>query len=392
MRILFTSHAMPSHLRLLLPVALAASQAGHTVAIAAPEAAAGFVTSYGLGHLAAGRNWLEARSGQQPALGSLSGGLSSYEMRASAEAVTDMMTGEPALCTARDVIALAAGWRPDLVVRGSTEFGGYLAAEVLGVPHASVTVSGRTGGIFSPSRLAPVINAHRRALGLAPDPTGKRAYRFLHACLTPRSFDPAEGVIPNTRFYGHIPARLPRERLPGWLARVPTDRPLIYASLGTILPFAAASGPAVLRDLVAALGKLECHAIISTQGTLDPAENPHPHVSLVDHIPQSLLLEACDLFVTHGGYNSVLEALRTGVPMVAVPFFGDGTHNAARCAARGVARVLPADDIGVEPLLAACQQVLGDPSYAQRVRAVQRQLLTLPSAGDLAADLAGLAS
>ncbi|MGJ3587567.1 nucleotide disphospho-sugar-binding domain-containing protein, partial [Lactococcus lactis] len=42
------------------------------------------------------------------------------------------------------------------------------------------------------------------------------------------------------------------------------------------------------------------------------------------------------LFVTHAGCNGVREALTAGVPMVALPLFGDQHRNAARIQDLGV--------------------------------------------------------
>ena len=50
-------------------------------------------------------------------------------------------------------------------------------------------------------------------------------------------------------------------------------------------------------------------------------------------MPQPLLLARCDAFVTHGGFNSVKEALSSGVPMVVVPISADQPYSAERCAA-----------------------------------------------------------
>uniref|UniRef100_A0A914HJY3 glucuronosyltransferase n=1 Tax=Globodera rostochiensis TaxID=31243 RepID=A0A914HJY3_GLORO len=46
------------------------------------------------------------------------------------------------------------------------------------------------------------------------------------------------------------------------------------------------------------------------------------------------------LFITHGGLNSVNEAIKFGVPMILFPFFGDQYNCAEALAARGVAKVL----------------------------------------------------
>jgi hypothetical protein len=49
-------------------------------------------------------------------------------------------------------------------------------------------------------------------------------------------------------------------------------------------------------------------------------------------VPQPLLLESADLIVTHGGFGSVVEAIRTGTPIVLLPMFSDQPHNEARTA------------------------------------------------------------
>ncbi|CAK9000087.1 unnamed protein product [Durusdinium trenchii] len=52
-------------------------------------------------------------------------------------------------------------------------------------------------------------------------------------------------------------------------------------------------------------------------------------------LPQLELLQKCNVFVTHGGANSVHEALSFGVPMVVIPIFGDQPVNADTVAKTG---------------------------------------------------------
>ena len=55
-------------------------------------------------------------------------------------------------------------------------------------------------------------------------------------------------------------------------------------------------------------------------------------------LPQVALLEHADLLVTHGGNNSITEALHHGVPMVVLPFSTDQFDGAAAIE-RGLAGV-----------------------------------------------------
>lgn len=61
---------------------------------------------------------------------------------------------------------------------------------------------------------------------------------------------------------------------------------------------------------------------------VDELGQPPANVSLHEAVPQLELLPLCDAFVTHGGANSMHEALAYAVPMCVVPVFGDQPTNA----------------------------------------------------------------
>ncbi|MFC5062158.1 nucleotide disphospho-sugar-binding domain-containing protein [Actinomycetospora atypica] len=100
---------------------------------------------------------------------------------------------------------------------------------------------------------------------------------------------------------------------------------------------------------------------------------------VTDWVPQTLVLQSADLFVTHGGYNGIREAVRHGVPMVVVPQFGDQDHNADRIAALGLgARVPPAGTATPDDVATAVAAVLADRTVRTTVRAAHRAMLALP--------------
>src|SRR5437016_5020678 len=79
--------------------------------------------------------------------------------------------------------------------------------------------------------------------------------------------------------------------------------------------------------------------------------------------PQTLLLRRCDLFVTHGGFNRVKEALTEGAPMVVLPVSADQPYCAQRCADLGLAVTVSGDDRTPMATRDAARSVLGDPSF-----------------------------
>src|SRR5436305_2859469 len=382
MRILFTCIKASSHLRVLVPVAHAAQARGHTVAVAVEPAMREEVsTGYGLEFLPAGRYW----SGDPATAETVARQLVFNAHEAYTTTLVErIFLGDAALDMARDVVALAEEWQPDLVVRLAEEFGGYLAAEHLGLPHAAVASGVRP--LLTPRTVAPRLRRLREGFGLAPatDP-----HPYLLASFAPPSYVDTE-LAPTLRHYRQPAAHRIGERLPGWLADLPADKPLVYAAFGSVVPDIPFKMQPLLRTVVDALGGLDCTAIVS--GAVSGAEaglsGALPgNVRLVAHIAQPLLLPVCDLFVTHAGFGSVREALRGGTPMVALPVIGDEPYHAGRCGALGVARVLPAERATAATVRDACAEVMGDPRYRHAARRVQREILTLPSVDELVGDL-----
>ena len=92
---------------------------------------------------------------------------------------------------------------------------------------------------------------------------------------------------------------------------------------------------------------------------------------VVPYAPQLELLRRAVLAVTHAGLNTVLDALSTGVPMVAVPVTNDQPGIAARMAWTGAGEAIPLRQATIQRLRTLVARVLSNPSYraaAERVR------------------------
>lgn len=109
-------------------------------------------------------------------------------------------------------------------------------------------------------------------------------------------------------------------------------------------------------------------------------------MTLVDFVDQRLMLEACDLFLTHGGLGSVKDALRLGVPMVGIGPGLDHRHNVDMLRLAGVGTAVDVHEADARTIADACREVLDNPAYAARARAVQRHMQVLPSVDRLVQD------
>lgn len=104
-----------------------------------------------------------------------------------------LFAGLTAVRAAEDMLAATSSFRPDLVVRECTEFGGYLLAGKLGIP--CVTLDNAP---LVPTRhpgLLPWLNESRAALGLAPADGTSALTRGPWISWIPQVWYPEDGVL-----------------------------------------------------------------------------------------------------------------------------------------------------------------------------------------------------
>lgn len=73
------------------------------------------------------------------------------------------------------------------------------------------------------------------------------------------------------------------------------------------------------------------------------------------------------LFITHGGQNSLLQAVYHAVPVLAIPLFGDQFDNAVRAETKGLGLTIKPTQITRELLRSAIQTLTQDVKYVDGV-------------------------
>ncbi len=213
-----------------------------------------------------------------------------------------------------------------------------------------------------------VIGRHARAWGLAGVET-------LEDCLSPTlelsqcvaGFDfPRAAPPPALRFCG--PLRLPERR--AW-SPVP-GRPNVFCSLGTLQGARTTVFDAVAR----ASDRLGLALTIAHGGRLGAAEAAKlPGETRVESfVPQRAVLRTAAAVVTHGGLNTVLDALAAGVPLVVVPLAFEQGAIAARVARSGAGVVVPRRRLDAASMTRALAAVLGEPAYRERAAALRDEI------------------
>lgn len=410
MRVLCTATGSPSHGRALLPLARALARAGHAVTVAAtpfvaPVFADDDVTvSATLPQLPFQTPSDDGRTPSDATAAGTEGGAPAdvpddgSDPDPHVRMLVGWLTGSYAQEAHAVLAGIARDVRPDVIIRDGMDLGACLLAEQLGIPQLPIP-SGLVN-MVDPAVLLPGLNRLRKELGLPAQDAPISLYPYGRFDYLPKEYSFA--AFPATVLAYRQTTLVDRTAgLPDWVTALPTDRPLVFAAVGSALPMLRTLLPEgaplpegvqdpseMLRTTIAGLSDLDCTAVVATGGIPYDGVVPGPNVHLTDRLAQPLLLECVDLFVTHGGYNSVREAVRTGTPMVVLPNFGDQPKNAARVEELGLGRHLT--DARPEALAAACRDVLTDRTIAARVRRAQLAALTLPDISQVATDLQGL--
>src|SRR5215216_7001117 len=162
MRLLFTCRAALGHFHPLVPLAQAAHDAGHEVAFGMAPVMQATVERLGFRWFAAG---LDESSPEYARFIQERNRLPGRERAAFMRRGAVTLLG-PRMAT--DVLRISDDWRPDLIVRDNSDHGGYIAAEVLDIPHAS-----HQAGSFNASikgLIAEPLAELRATFGLPPEP------------------------------------------------------------------------------------------------------------------------------------------------------------------------------------------------------------------------------
>ena len=176
------------------------------------------------------------------------------------------------------------------------------------------------------------------------------------------------------------------DEVEAWLAA--GDRPVVYVSLGSFLSVRSD----VLASVAEAVRGLDVRVALAHGSTPPRDLGPLPEGWLVREVlPQVTLLRHAGLAVSHGGNNSVTEALTAGVPMLLLPLSTDQFAGAAALEDAGLAEVLDPNALShseIREASARLLQLAGEPR--DRLAALAAELVEAPGASRALAALRDL--
>lgn len=150
----------------------------------------------------------------------------------------------------------------------------------------------------------------------------------------------------------------------------------MYISLGTVIKGAVS----FFQNCVDVFRGENIDVIISVGQKFDvrKLKDIPQNVHIYKSVPQLDVLKMADVFVTHGGMNSVSEALVYGTPMVVIPFVSDQPVN-ARCIEKlGVGKKLEYSTANKKTIKNAVFSVASDSDIKTNLAKVQRLIMEAP--------------
>jgi MGT family glycosyltransferase len=284
---------------------------------------------------------------------------------------------------------------PDAVCYDAMTLAGKMAAMKLGLPDIALLPTYATNEHFSMRELMParppadMLATWKQVRRLISDfaaEQGLNDFNYmegppasLNICFLPREFQPAgETFDASFHFVGPSPGQRAQEE--PWEPRV-KDRPLVFISLGTT---PLNDRPDFFRMCVEAFAGTPWQVAMAIGDRLDVSElGPIPdNVEVRPFFPQIAVLRRADVFVSHTGMNSTMEALYFEVPVVAFPLQPEQEANARRVEDLGLGRRLPAEALSSELIRTIVTDVAGDREIRRNLETMGRRVR---SAGGAAA-------
>ena len=371
---MFTSRPLAGHFEPLVPLAVAARAAGHTVAFATGEpctsrARQGGFDAFHAGPDEAFRNeWAPRFLGFDQLVGDAQRHFFLTEIFANLELVP----------RADDLDSIIDIWQPDVIVHEVAELAAPLVAAAHGIPYIDLSY----GSLIVSSLLRAAGEAaapHWRARGLEPHPVAG-LFRYLYVDTCPPSLQSSEiRSVAAVQRLRPAAAQRPDVDPPDWLDRLDSAA-IVYLTMGTVWN----RNLDVFRTVIEAVRDDGIALIVTVGRHNDPASlGPQPDNVLVhQYIPQGVLLPRCDAVITHGGSGTTLGALAFGAPLLLLPQGADQYSNAERIVTAGAGLQLLRDDLSVDAVRESVHALLDNARYRRSAERIQTEIHEMPDARD----------
>src|SRR3989344_1867575 len=194
----------------------------------------------------------------------------------------------------------------------------------------------------------------------------------LNLVFTSKYFQPiSESFDPSFKFVGPIIFDRKEQAIPEKLLQ--TKKPKIYISLGT----AFNDNIDLYKMLIKSISNSSYQIFLSIGNFIKPTDlgKIPDNIYISAYLPQLEILKEADLFISHGGMNSVNESLYFGVPMLLFPIIQEQRINASRVEELGAGIYYKQRIKGEEELITLTNKILSNNYYKKNALKIGQTLV-----------------
>ncbi|MFI4985304.1 MAG: glycosyltransferase [Solirubrobacterales bacterium] len=321
---------------------------------------------------------------------------------------------EAVVYATRDTLPLVRALEPDVLVADILTLAPALAAELAGVPRATLIPHVYPHGAPDSPIYSLGARMPRSAVGRA---VWRRAQALVDRGLERGRLELNQtrgrlGLAPLDHVHGGISRELalvatfPQLEYPrSWPANVHVVGPLMWEPPARDVELPPGDAPLVLvapstaqdpehrllRAALEGLADAPVRVLATWNRRLPPRPLPVPaNARVVDWVSYSRTMPRCDVVVCHAGHGTLARALASGCAVVACPAVGDMNENAARLDWAGAGVRVPRRFCSPRVLRLAVERALGEASIRARARELASWAATHDSGATASALVEGL--
>jgi len=249
------------------------------------------------------------------------------------------------------LIELFESKKPDIIVYDYTFFPAIYVSELLNISRVAVYHSGLPfleypiPPIGTPYKYGQftlnIYNTYQKIIRKEEERIRDKFYSLFHSKLKSALIEKPSGSllnIVNTIEESEYPRKMTSEILSFCGPNIQSDiieikdvpkevnKRIVYISLGTVFN----KQPKLFMRIIDSIPEDKCMIIVSAGASFQCLRKKYNERDIIikKNVNQISLLHHTDIFITHGGKNSINEALGVGVPMILFPAGGEQEYNA----------------------------------------------------------------